>query len=310
VSRSTRVRHGNHVTDARTCQHVRMARRRRTALGGDGVERGGLDAVADILGSADPAVLSGAGISTESGIPDYRGPASARRDVRPITYQEFVRDAAARRRYWARSFAGWPFMDAREPNDGHRAVAALEAAGLVVGVVTQNVDGLHQRAGSRNVVELHGSLARVRCLSCGAVEARAVLQERLAALNPGFVAVAPRYAPDGDADVPHELVAAFRVAPCFVCGGVLKPLVVFFGENVPKETYEAARDMVSGAGALVVVGSSLTVRSGYRFVLQAKAAGKPVAIVNDGPTRADAEADVKVEGRLGELLPALAARVL
>ena len=199
MSRSTRVRHGNHVTDARTCQHVRMARRRRTALGGDGVERGGLDAVADILGSADPAVLSGAGISTESGIPDYRGPASARRDVRPITYQEFVRDAAARRRYWARSFAGWPFMAARRPNAGHRAVAALEAAGLVSGVVTQNVDGLHQEAGSREVVELHGSLREVRCLSCGTVEARASLQERLAASNQGFLEAAPRYAPDDPA---------------------------------------------------------------------------------------------------------------
>lgn len=268
---------------------------------GDGLAR-----VAEIVAARGALVLSGAGISTESGIPDYRGPSSAGRERRPITYQEFVRSEDARRRYWARSFAGWPFMEARRPNAGHRAVAALEAAGLVDGVVTQNVDGLHQRAGSRTVVELHGSLREVRCLRCGAVEARAALQERLAALNPGFVEAAPRYAPDGDADVPDDVVASFRVAPCAVCGGVLKPQVVFFGENVPPATYEAARDMVDAARSLVVVGSSLAVRSGYRFVLQAKGAGKPVAVLNDGPTRADGDADVKVEGRLGELLPDLA----
>ncbi len=267
-------------------------------------------AVAAVLRRAGAVVLSGAGISTESGIPDYRGPSSAGRNRRPITYQEFVRSDEARRRYWARSFAGWPFMDARRPNDGHRAVAALEAGGLVSGVVTQNVDGLHQKAGSRRVVELHGSLGAVRCLRCGTVEARSALQERLAHLNPGFVEAAPRYAPDGDADVPDDAVNAFRVAPCAVCGGVLKPQVVFFGENVPRATYEAARALVDAARSLLVVGSSLTVRSGYRFVLQAKGSGKPVAVLNDGPTRADADADVKVEGRLGELLPALAALTL
>jgi NAD-dependent SIR2 family protein deacetylase len=274
------------------------------------VARDGVAAVADIVRAAGALVLSGAGISTESGIPDYRGPASAGRNRRPITYQEFVRSEEARRRYWARSFAGWPFMDAREPNAGHRAVAALEAGGLVSGVVTQNVDGLHQKAGSREVVELHGHLRAVRCLRCGTVEARSSLQERLAALNPGFAEVAPRYAPDGDADVPDDAVAAFRVAPCAVCGGVLKPQVVFFGENVPRTTYEAARSLADAARSLVVVGSSLAVRSGYRFVVQAKAAGKPVAVLNDGPTRADAEVDVKVEGRLGELMPALAALLL
>ncbi|HZW27357.1 MAG TPA: NAD-dependent protein deacetylase [Trueperaceae bacterium] len=269
--------------------------------------RDGVAAVAALLRRGDAVVLSGAGISTESGIPDYRGPAAAGRERRPITYQEFVRSERARQRYWARSFAGWPFMAARRPNAGHRAVAALEAAGLVSGVVTQNVDGLHQEAGSREVVELHGSLREVRCLSCGTVEARASLQERLAASNQGFLEAAPRYAPDGDADVPEDVVAAFRVAPCAVCGGVLKPQVVFFGENVPRPTYEAARGMVDAARSLLVVGSSLAVRSGYRFVLQAKEAGKPVAVLNDGPTRADGEADLKVEGRLGELLPTLAA---
>jgi NAD-dependent deacetylase sirtuin 4 len=270
----------------------------------------GLDRVAALLAAGGAVVLSGAGISTESGIPDYRGPASAGRERKPITYQEFVRSESVRKRYWARSFAGWPFMDARQPNPGHRALAALEAAGLVVGLVTQNVDGLHQKAGSHEVVELHGSLREARCLSCGAVEPRQALQERLAALNPGFVGTAPRYAPDGDADVPDDLVAAFQVAACTVCGGVLKPQVVFFGENVPRDVYEAAREMVDAGASLLVVGSSLTVRSGYRFVGQAKEAGKPVALLNDGPTRADGEVDVKVEGRLGELLPALAGELL
>ncbi len=269
-----------------------------------------LEAVAETLLTSSTLVLSGAGVSTESGIPDYRGPAAAGRARRPITYQEFVRSAAARQRYWARSFAGWPFMAAREPNAGHLAIADLERGGRITGVLTQNVDGLHQRGGSEVVLELHGNLREVRCLDCGTLTPRAELQALLGRLNPGFEAVAARFAPDGDADVPDDLVASFRVAPCPVCGGVLKPDVVFFGENVPKPTYEAARGMVDHAGALLVVGSSLTVLSGYRFVRQAKAAGKPVAIVNDGPTRADDEADVKVEGRLGRLLPELAALVL
>ncbi len=252
-------------------------------------------------------VLSGAGISTESGIPDYRGPAAAGRNRAPITYQQFVGSEAVRQRYWARSFSGWPFMSGREPNAGHDAVATLEASGHASGIVTQNVDGLHQEAGSQLVVELHGSLRVVYCLDCRTREERSSLQARMAELNPEYAPLSPRFAPDGDADVPDDLVAAFRVAPCQVCGGVLKPEVVFFGENVPAAVYERARTLLEEAEALLVVGSSLTVRSGYRFVVQAKAEDKPVAIVNDGPTRADEDADVKVEGRLGVLLPRLAA---
>ncbi len=268
---------------------------------------GAIEHAASLLRGLRTLVLSGAGISTESGIPDYRGPASAGRGRKPITYQEFVGSEAVRQRYWARSFAGWPFMDAREPNAGHAAVAAMEANGDANGVVTQNVDGLHQQAGSEAVVELHGNLRSVVCLRCGTREERPSLQARLAELNPAYVPLAPRYAPDGDADVPDEIVATFRVAHCRVCSGVLKPEVVFFGENVPAPTYERAKAMLGEADALLVVGSSLTVRSGYRFVVQAKAADKPVAIVNDGPTRGDADVDIKVRGRLGELLPRLAA---
>ncbi len=267
---------------------------------------GHIERVAELMRPGRTLVLSGAGISTESGIPDYRGPASANRGRSPITYQEFVGSEHVRQRYWARSFAGWPFMDARVPNSGHFAVAAMERGGSASGVVTQNVDGLHQEAGSVTVVELHGNLRTVVCLRCETPEERASLQARLADLNPDFVPLAPRYAPDGDADVPDDAVDAFRVAPCRVCGGVLKPEVVFFGENVPAKTYERAKGMLEDARALLVVGSSLAVRSGYRFVVQAKAAGKPVAIVNDGPTRGDTDADVKVTGRLGDMLPRLA----
>ena len=267
---------------------------------------GRIERVADLMRGRSTLVLSGAGISTESGIPDYRGPAAAGRSRSPITYQDFVGSQRKRQRYWARSFVGWPFMDGREPNGGHFAVAAMESSGKVSGVVTQNVDGLHLEAGSKTLVELHGNLRNVVCLRCASVEDRRSLQLRLAELNPDFSPLAPEYAPDGDSDVPDELVDSFVVAPCQVCGGVLKPEVVFFGENVPAQTYQRAKGMLEDAEALLVVGSSLTVRSGYRFVVQAKAAEKPVAIVNDGPTRGDDEADVKVSGRLGETLPRLA----
>lgn len=266
-----------------------------------------------IEGARAVTVLTGAGISTDSGIPDFRGPnglwtrnpdAEKASDIR-----YYVSDPEVRKRNWAARVAGEIWVD-RDPNDGHRALVRLEQQGKLHALITQNVDGLHQKAGSHEVVELHGSLREARCLSCGTVEPRQALQERLAALNPGFVGTAPRYAPDGDADVPDDLVAAFQVAACTVCGGVLKPQVVFFGENVPRDVYEAAREMVDAGASLLVVGSSLTVRSGYRFVGQAKEAGKPVALLNDGPTRADGEVDVKVEGRLGELLPALAGELL
>lgn len=254
-------------------------------------------------------VLSGAGISTDSGIPDYRGPDSESRRSQPVSYQEFTRSAAIRQRYWARSYVGWPFMQGREPNAAHRALAAIEGAGLTSGLITQNVDGLHQLAGSRSVIELHGSLALVRCLACGAYEAREALQRRLALLNQDFASRAFEVLPDGDANIPDDAVAAFEPAACLACGGVLKPDVVFFGENVPAGRVARCFELLAAARALLVVGSSLSVRSGYRFVVAAAGAGKPVAIVNRGPTRGDAQAAVRVDAPLGEVLPALAAAV-
>ncbi len=249
--------------------------------------------------------LSGAGISTESGIPDYRGPASRGRVRTPITYQEFVRDERARRRYWARAMIGWRVMRSKTPNDGHRAIADLEASGHLNGVVTQNVDGLHQVAGSREVIELHGNLSRARCLQCGSLENRDALQARLDAANLTFATAAAELAPDGDADLPEDLSEGFELVACRVCGGVLKPDVVFFGENVPRPRLRRAWELLGEAEALLVVGSSLTVMSGYRFVKAAVAEGKPVAIVNHGPTRGDDDAAVRVEGRLGTVLPRL-----
>lgn len=250
-------------------------------------------------------VLSGAGLSTESGIPDYRGEGRVGPVRSPISFQQFVGDAEMRRRYWARSTIGWLTMGAREPNAGHRAVARLEERGYVNGVITQNVDGLHQAAGSSEVVELHGSLASAICLRCGRRERRDSLQVRLESLNPRVVGAEVEALPDGDADLPGELVEGFRVPSCLYCGGVLKADVVFFGENVPRARVRRAFELLQAADALLVLGSSLAVRSGYRFVVAAKEAGKPVAIVNQGPTRGDADADVRVEGRLGETLTAL-----
>lgn len=250
-------------------------------------------------------VLSGAGLSTESGIPDYRGEGRDGPVRTPISFQQFVGSAQMRQRYWARSTVGWAAMHAREPNAGHRAVAQLERAGAVNGVITQNVDGLHQVAGSRNVVELHGSLARAACLRCARTERRDSLQQRLEQLNPALMAAEVRVLPDGDAEIDDALIEGFVVPDCLYCGGVLKADVVFFGENVPSERVTRSFDMLQQADALLVLGSSLAVRSGYRFVVSAKEAGKTVAIINHGPTRGDADADVRVEGRLGELLPQL-----
>ncbi|UCG75397.1 MAG: NAD-dependent protein deacetylase [Gemmatimonadota bacterium] len=259
-------------------------------------------------------VLSGAGCSTESGIPDYRGPDARPRNHRPVLYQEFVRDERARVRYWARSALGWQRVMNAQPNAGHRALAVLERVGRVSGILTQNVDGLHQRAGSRRIVELHGNLAHVVCLDCGASEGRSELQRRLGRLNPGWTdggeggvtGSTVRSAPDGDVELPIGAVEGFRVAGCLGCGGVLKPDVVFFGENVPKARVEEAWSMLSEAQALLVVGSSLTVYSGYRFVVRAALERIPVAIVNLGPTRGDDLASVKLEGKTGSVLAALA----
>ncbi|MEV5726322.1 MULTISPECIES: NAD-dependent protein deacetylase [Streptomyces] len=265
--------------------------------------------VADALRSGGVLVLSGAGISTESGIPDYRGEGGSLSRHTPMTYQEFTASLRARRRYWARSHLGWRTFGRARPNAGHRAVAMFGRHGLLSGVITQNVDGLHQSAGSEGVVELHGSLSRVVCLSCGTVSPRRELARRLEAANPGFAPVAAGINPDGDADLTDEQVGDFRVVPCAVCGGVLKPDVVFFGEAVPPPRVEHCRELVRGATSLLVLGSSLTVMSGLRFVRQAAQAGKPVVIVNRDPTRGDRHALTRVALPLGPALTAVAGRL-
>ncbi|MEV0716851.1 NAD-dependent protein deacetylase [Asanoa sp. NPDC050611] len=266
-----------------------------------------LSALAELVAQGGVAVLSGAGLSTESGIPDYRGPTGAARKFAPMTYQTFTRDAAARQRYWARSHVGWRVIGRAEPNEGHRAVADLQRAGLVSAVLTQNVDGLHQAAGARDVVELHGNIDRVVCLDCGQTTARADLDRRLRAANPTFAALAAAVNPDGDVDLPDADVAVFRPVDCVRCrAGVLKPDVVFFGESVPPERVDRCFAAVTAARLLLVLGSSLTVMSGRRFVLRAAKLGIPVAIVNQGPTRGDAYAAIKVDAPLGTALPALA----
>ncbi len=253
-------------------------------------------------------VLSGAGLSTDSGIPDYRGPDGALRARLPMTIGEFRRSPEARRRYWARAHLGWRRIAAARPNAGHRAVAALQAAGLLRGVITQNVDGLHQAAGARDVVELHGSLESVVCLECGARCTRQALDQRLRVANPDLMwdEDAPGN-PDGDAELADDQVARFRLAGCEYCGAdLLKPDVVFFGENVPRPRVQRCFELVDGSESLLVLGSSLTVMSGLRFVHRAQQAGIPVAIVNRGATRGDPFADIKVDAPLGEVLPSLA----
>ncbi|THA51383.1 NAD-dependent protein deacetylase [Streptomyces sp. A1136] len=265
--------------------------------------------VADALRSGGVLVLSGAGISTESGIPDYRGEGGSLSRHTPMTYQEFTASAHARRRFWARSHLGWRTFGRARPNAGHRAVAAFGRHGLLSGVITQNVDGLHQAAGSEGVVELHGSLGRVVCLSCGAFTSRRDVARRLEEANAGFEPVAAGLNPDGDADLTDEQVGDFSVVPCSRCGGVLKPDVVFFGESVPPPRVEHCRDLVDAAESLLVLGSSLTVMSGLRFVRQAARAGKPVLIVNRDPTRGDRHAVTRVALPLGTALAEVAGRL-
>lgn len=262
-------------------------------------------ALAHLMQGRPTLVLSGAGISTESGIPDYRGPNGSLRTRHSMQYREFVGSADARRRYWARSASGWAQVGNARPNAGHVAIARLEQTGAATGVITQNVDGLHQAAGSRRVLELHGSLAEVRCLTCGLPEMRDHLQGRLLEENPEWAFSPVDAAPDGDAEVSLETAASFSVPSCLHCGGVLKPDVVFFGESVPRPRVEAAWGMLDEAEVLLVVGSSLAIFSGLRFVNQAARDKKPVAIVNQGETRGDEVAAVRIEGKLGEVLPAL-----
>ncbi|MFF8288938.1 NAD-dependent protein deacetylase [Streptomyces sp. NPDC016309] len=267
-----------------------------------------LEPAARALSDGGVLVLSGAGLSTESGIPDYRGEGGSLSRHTPMTYQDFTACAQARRRYWARSHLGWRTFGRARPNAGHRAVAAFERHGLLSGVITQNVDGLHQAAGSEGVVELHGSLERVVCLSCGAFSARRDLARRLEEANAGFDPVAAAINPDGDADLTDLQVGDFRVVSCAVCGGILKPDVVFFGEAVPPERVEHCRVLVREAASLLVLGSSLTVMSGLRFVRQAAEAGTPVLIVNQDPTRGDRHAVTRLALPLGAALTSLAER--
>jgi NAD-dependent SIR2 family protein deacetylase len=267
---------------------------------------GQLDEARRLLTDGRVMVLSGAGLSTDSGIPDYRGPSGLARRATPMTYQEFIGSSAARRRYWARSHRGWRGVAAAHPNAGHFAVSALERAGVLSGIVTQNVDGLHQRAGATSVIDLHGNLFGVACLSCRERTSRAALEDRLQLLNPGWTLGGGVLRPDGDAVVGDEQTASFTVADCSTCGGVLKPDVVFFGESVPKERVERCFDVLGASASVLVVGSSLTVMSGYRFLLRAAHLSIPVIIINQGATRGDQLASCKIDAPLGETLPLLA----
>ncbi|RKT54327.1 NAD-dependent protein deacetylase [Saccharothrix australiensis] len=258
--------------------------------------------VVRVVAEGDVVVLSGAGLSTESGIPDYRGAAGSLRRHTPMTYDEFTGGEAGRRRYWARSHLGWRTIARAHPNAGHHAVAALRAEGFLSGVITQNVDGLHHAAGTVDAVELHGNLDRVVCLGCRRSSPREELDRRLRAANPDFTATASRVNPDGDVDLSDDDVRGFRVVPCADCGGVLKPDVVFFGENVPRPRVEECYRLVDAARAVLVLGSSLAVMSGLRFVRHAAKAGKPVVIVNRGETRGDEHAAVRVDLPLGRAL--------
>lgn len=261
-------------------------------------------------------VLTGAGCSTESGIPDYRSPGGAWTRHKPIYYSSFVRSAEVRRFYWARSYRGWPRFDCARPNRAHLALADLESRGKVHQLITQNVDDLHHEAGSRAVVQLHGRNRVVVCLECRAEWPRGEMQERLAGANRSWLESAQfhdlradeaDFAPDGDANVAASLVGDFVVPGCVRCGGVLKPAVVFFGETVPPQKVAHAMDRVDESDAMLVVGSSLTVWSGFRFVKRAAERGVPVAIVNIGPTRADDLATLKVEAKCGDVLSDLLA---
>ncbi len=267
----------------------------------------GVDALAALLRGRRLVVLTGAGCSTESGIPDYRGPGTLARARNPIQHREFLSKPEVRTRYWARSLLGWPRFSSARPNAAHQALATLEREGQVLGLITQNVDRLHHAAGSQRVIELHGALARVRCLDCESFESRVEVQQRLLALNPGFAERTAELRPDGDAELPVEAVRAFQVAGCARCGGTLKPDVVFFGDNVPPPTVEAAFALLEEGDALLVVGSSLAVYSGFRFLQRAADRHMPIGLVNMGECRGGELVDVRVEGRAGEVLPRLAA---
>jgi NAD-dependent SIR2 family protein deacetylase len=287
----------------------------REELGGtsDASEKSGaMNALVALLRGRRLVALTGAGLSTDSGIPDYRSPEALARPRTPIQGPDFRRSERVRRRYWARAVIGWERFSGAQPNAGHRALAELEAAGVLSDVITQNVDRLHHAAGSRRVIELHGALAEVECLGCGAIEPRAQVQARMLAVNPDWLAQhgAGPDAPDGDAEIAADETDRFALATCLACAGALKPKVVFFGENVARAIVEDAFARVDAAGALLVVGSSLTVFSGYRFLLRAHERGIPIAIVNHGPVRGEDRAALKLDARLGAVLPHLASALV
>ncbi len=268
-----------------------------------------IEQLAEWVGDGAVVVLSGAGLSTDSGIPDYRGPSGAARRATPMTYQAFTRDPVARRRYWARSHLGWRTIGDARPNAGHRAVARLQQLARLRGIITQNVDGLHQAGGAHGVVELHGNLARITCLGCGELTDRVAHSARLEAANPGFAAAVTAVNPDGDVEIDDAGLDGFTVVDCASCGGLLKPDVVYFGETVPAERVSRSFELVAGARTLLVLGSSLTVMSGRRFVLRAAKDGIRVAIVNQGVTRGEPYADLIVDAALGAVLPEVVRRV-
>lgn len=280
------------------------------AISCDAIEIAALDALhAFVERHPRLLVLTGAGISTDSGIPGYRDRNGQWMRSPPIQLHEFLGSDAARRRYWARSMIGWPVVGHARPNRSHVALARFGASGRLERLVTQNVDGLHQRAGSERVIELHGGIDGVTCLECGAQHARAAIQTVLEAENPELLGAEARPAADGDAHLEWHALDTFRIPACPACGGLLKPSVVFFGENVPRERVAAAAQALDAADALLVVGSSLMVYSGYRFCLWAQAQNKAVSALNLGRTRADPILTLKIEARCGPVLDALNARL-
>jgi NAD-dependent SIR2 family protein deacetylase len=266
-----------------------------------------VDSAADLLRGRRFAVLTGAGVSTDSGIPDYRGEGAPVRT--PMTFAQFRDDGEFRKRYWAGSQLGWKRFDSAQPNDGHRALAAMELHGVLTGIVTQNVDGLHLRAGSQRVVDLHGTMDRVRCLVCGQLYARTDIAAHILALNPWLAdAGAVQLGPDGDVEVAS--VEGFVVPECGNCGGMLKPDIVYFGEFIPREKFIEASALVQKADALVVAGSSLVVNSGIRLLDHATRRKLPVVIINRGVTKGDPRATIKIDAGTTETLVALRERIL
>lgn len=270
----------------------------------------GVDTLARFVGRARRlVVLTGAGCSTASGIPDYRDETGAWKRSPPVTIQDFLASSAGRKRYWARSLVGWPRFSAARPNRAHGVLAELETQGRVEALITQNVDGLHQRAGSRRVTELHGSLASVRCLGCNAASTRERVQRSIADLNPGLSGREAPLAPDGDADLADADFAAFREPSCPLCGGILKPDVVFFGESADPQRVRDGMAAVENADAMLCVGTSLMLFSGFRFCRRAHEIGLPVAAINIGRTRADAMLALKIEAPCADTLDAMMQRL-